>query len=110
MIKFKEAVLASSKIKPVTMNKEELKLYKKMDKYVTKCIKKAIKNGFKYVTINTLELEISVSSILGYNYYAELLSIMLVDYKKELIKEGFKIESDTLNFKISWSHGMNKDA
>lgn len=53
-----------------------------MDKYVTKCIKKAIKNGFRYVTINTLELEISASSIIGYNHYAELLSIMLVDYKK----------------------------
>lgn len=110
MIKFKKAVSKSSKIPPVVMSKKELKIYKKMDKYVTKCINKAIKKGYRYVVINNYEAVSASFSIGEYEYYAESFKVMLSDYKKELIEEGFKIKSSGLDFKISWEHGMNKDA
>lgn len=102
MIKFEEAVLASSKIKPVTMNKEELKLYKKMDKYVTKCINKAIKKGFRYVVISRYGAESACVSIWEYEYYEHLLAKMLSNYKKELMKDRINIPIIKEDKDMSW--------
>lgn len=109
MIKFEEAVSESGKIEPTVMSKKEMKIYKKMDKYVTKCINKAIKSGFRYAVVSSFDVEYKSVYSWEYESYEYMLDRMLSDYKKELIKEGYKIEKSGIEFKISWEHGMNKD-
>lgn len=92
------------------MSKKELKIYKKMDKYVTKCINKAIKSGFRYVIVSSFDVECKSVYSWEYDSYEYMLDRMLSDYKIELIKEGYMVKSSGIEFKISWEHGMNKDA